>query len=452
MSHLSPQPPPSDAYVERYSRNDVGKNFTDAEVSRANPGCGSPPDCMTPFSEYSDDYTTMTEADFDGNDAVGGGCGGGAADLEERLASLESFAFSAADDWRSTFTCSDDDRSSVATLENNEAAIIRFAAGSDEIGNESPKSAAGWMESRLFRKRIDEQHIDSIAADDSNDDRHNEDRHSSLNQTNNSIRGNLKHGNYGGTKNDGHLPRSQSDVPRSLLDNRSKNPPQSEVENVVDEEFAFLHTIPVRRSTSLKTCKTPESGGSAKKAVRFADALGLDLETVRHFLNSNELPVVPKSALRDLNVDFDCDDDDDDLMAAVPFVEVRHLRLRFSEPSSSPDFLRRIQQRKVALEYCSANEDEMTVSGTIRCANISFRKQVLVRYSTNRWFTFEDQPASYLMNSSDGITDVFSFSVRLPPYFAAGDRLEFSVRFSAEGETYWDSNFNNNYCVDCCNT
>ncbi len=69
-----------------------------------------------------------------------------------------------------------------------------------------------------------------------------------------------------------------------------------------DREFDFLKTGPIKRSTSLKTNKTPPGTPSRKKVVRFADALGLDLESVRHILNLEAPPKIPAAALRDLKV------------------------------------------------------------------------------------------------------------------------------------------------------
>lgn len=70
-----------------------------------------------------------------------------------------------------------------------------------------------------------------------------------------------------------------------------------------DREFDFLKTQPpIKRSTSLKSNKTPPGTPSRKKVVRFADALGLDLESVRHILNLEAPPKIPATALRDLQV------------------------------------------------------------------------------------------------------------------------------------------------------
>ena len=69
-----------------------------------------------------------------------------------------------------------------------------------------------------------------------------------------------------------------------------------------DDEFDYLKKETRRRSTSLKTNKTPPGTPGRKKAVRFADALGLDLEDVRHIMNTQDPPQIPASAMKDLKV------------------------------------------------------------------------------------------------------------------------------------------------------
>jgi protein phosphatase 1 regulatory subunit 3A/B/C/D/E len=207
-----------------------------------------------------------------------------------------------------------------------------------------------------------------------------------------------------------------------------------------DREFDFLKTEPVRRSTSLKTYKTPPGTPRRKKAVRFADALGLDLESVRHILNLEAPPKVPDSALKDLKIGLEEEHKTEGS---------RYLTACFSQPGADPDFLARVVAEKVVLENCLVDDRTLTVSGSIRVANITFHKKVSVRYSINGWMTYTDIEASYVHNSSDGKTDRFSFSIYLPPYFNRGSRLEFALMFLDDGTTYWDNNYGRNYHVEC---
>jgi len=114
-----------------------------------------------------------------------------------------------------------------------------------------------------------------------------------------------------------------------------------------DEEAEFgVVAYPPRRSTSLKTCKTPPPG--CKKEVRFADALGLDLECVKHIMNTSEPPIVPVSARRHLVLRSDTDTD---MESVMPFRR-RLLHSCFSQPGMSWNFAERVALRRVSLETC----------------------------------------------------------------------------------------------------
>lgn len=209
-----------------------------------------------------------------------------------------------------------------------------------------------------------------------------------------------------------------------------------------DCEFDYLRSASMRRSSSLKTNKTPPGTPSRKKVVRFADALGLDLANIRHIMNFDEPPIVPISAMQDLNLQNRPN-------AAPALVQVRHLCTCFSQPGCSPDFIRRVIERKVSLETCAIDDRNLTVSGIVRVANIAYQKGVIVRYTVNGWMTYTDDTASYVSGSNDGVTDRFMFTIHLPDYFAFGSRLEFSIMFTSGDQTFWDSNFGSNYRVEC---
>lgn len=93
------------------------------------------------------------------------------------------------------------------------------------------------------------------------------------------------------------FPSGDSD---SLSDGDSPTPAGGSL--FVNQEFDFLETEHVKRSTSLKTYKTPPGTPHRKKVVRFADAMGLDLEDVKHVMNTDDPPHIPDSAMRDLKV------------------------------------------------------------------------------------------------------------------------------------------------------
>lgn len=209
-----------------------------------------------------------------------------------------------------------------------------------------------------------------------------------------------------------------------------------------DREFDFLKSEPVKRSTSLKTYKTPPGTPRRKKMVRFADALGLDLESVRHILCQESPPDIPTSALRDLRVS-------EPEPSFIATEGTKYLTACFSQPGSDASFPARVQGEKVSLENCVINDQDMTATGTVRVSNISYHKSVRIRYTVNNWLTSEDITANYVVNSNDGPTDRFSFTINVPKYFNVGSRLEFAVLYSAGGQNYWDNNRGCNYVIEC---
>lgn len=204
-----------------------------------------------------------------------------------------------------------------------------------------------------------------------------------------------------------------------------------------EHEFNF-NRVELRKSSSLKSNKTPPGTPHRKKVVRFADAMGLDLESVRHVLNMESPPKIPPSALADLMKGLNEENRE---------IGSKYLCACFNQPGAADNFFQKVRDLKVSLENAIIND--LTITGFIRVANISYHKSVRVRYTHNGWSTFHDIAASYVQNSCDGPTDRFSFSIVAPPYFGQGSRLEFAVSYSADGCEYWDNNDGKNYVFEC---
>lgn len=228
---------------------------------------------------------------------------------------------------------------------------------------------------------------------------------------------------------------------------------------------------PVRliRSTSLKTGKTPPGTPRGKKIVRFADALGLDLESVRHIVDDGKPYMPPLAAFKGLALDDEdrrwffggggsagaltgigiggggsgaCSATAAEFSSAptlnsnnssglftttIPTTSsavansssslattTPHLRMLFAQPSSDPGpFLERVRSHRLCLENClvsgpSGPSDLFTVTCIARVLNVGFEKSLLLRYTTNEWLTWTDVPASYVAGSCDGFSDKFS--------------------------------------------
>lgn len=207
---------------------------------------------------------------------------------------------------------------------------------------------------------------------------------------------------------------------------------------VYDEPEFNINKAELRKTSSLKSNKTPPGTPSRKKMVRFADAMGLDLESVRHVLDTDNPPKIPASAIADLKVGVEEDRRD---------VGSRYLDLCFQQPCARENFMTRVIANKVSLENCVITD--MSITGVVRVANIGYHKCVRVRYTVNNWVTFYDVMASYVQNSCDGATDRFSFTIVLPSTIGPGSNISFAVSYTVNDQVYWDSNESRNYSIVC---
>ncbi|XP_077376194.1 protein phosphatase 1 regulatory subunit 3E [Festucalex cinctus] len=200
-----------------------------------------------------------------------------------------------------------------------------------------------------------------------------------------------------------------------------------------------LPTPTERAKLEISRSRSPTS----QKKVRFADSLGLELISVKHFDDSDE-PEVPERILAKLPKSTDFNH-----MAATkfprPLGQSVFMELQFTSPGSLPGFEQRVREVKVLLE--NVETDEFSLSGFVRVLNLAFEKSVSLRYSLNNWITFMDSLASYVPHSSDGATDRFSFKVVMPTYMENGGTLQFAIKYTVDGEEFWDNNNGNNYQV-----
>merc|ERR1711915_587361 len=100
-------------------------------------------------------------------------------------------------------------------------------------------------------------------------------------------------------------------------------------------------------------------------------------------------------------------------------------------------------EKKVCLENSSMDGSE-SLTGLVRVMNLSFHKEVVVRWTVDNWRTSEETLCSYVNGSSTGSTDQFSFKVRVGK-LAAGSRIHICIKYTMEEETFWDNNNGDNY-------
>ncbi|CAH8673176.1 unnamed protein product [Schistosoma rodhaini] len=199
-------------------------------------------------------------------------------------------------------------------------------------------------------------------------------------------------------------------------------------------------TTKPKRSSSLKSNRSL-SDTYVPKAVRFADALGLDLATERHVYDSEAPPKIPASAISHLQLDSD---------ESIAKIGAKQFGLCFSHPGLASNFIRRVLTSNVCLEDCHIDMQRCILTGTIRVKSFGYEKHVTIRITYNNWITFFDTSASYIQGSYDGVTDKFSFSLIFPDTMVPGDKAQFAIRYETHtGEQFWDNNHGQNYCVTC---
>ncbi|XP_037345895.2 protein phosphatase 1, regulatory subunit 3Db [Pungitius pungitius] len=207
-------------------------------------------------------------------------------------------------------------------------------------------------------------------------------------------------------------------------------------------------TEPVRRTRARSLPSSAERQKEQRSLqVRFVDSLGLELEEVKVF-KLQEPPLIPQHVMFRL------------LMSSeLAYAKSLELSLPYFKPcfpdtmGARPDFLRRLCAQSVCLEQVVCSEQGIT--GSVRVLNLSYEKQVTVRYSFTDWRTHTETAASWT-EGRHGVeggapeTDSFRFRLPVPPFLLRpGAVLEFAIRYRVAGFSHWDNNDGRNYKLSC---
>ncbi|KAF5905253.1 protein phosphatase 1 regulatory subunit 3G [Clarias magur] len=169
-----------------------------------------------------------------------------------------------------------------------------------------------------------------------------------------------------------------------------------------------------------------------RKQVKFADALGLTLTSVRHFSIAED-PQVPSEVFAALRSKREpC--------AAAP---ARETRLAPEHAAA------RAKRGGVALETAALSG--WAVRGVI-LAHVADKAwtEVGVRYTFNRWASFADAPAVPVPGErAHADTQTFSFTVHTPPFREPDAGVHFAVYMRTDRGDFWDNNDGQNYRVQC---
>ena len=190
--------------------------------------------------------------------------------------------------------------------------------------------------------------------------------------------------------------------------------------------------------------KSPPSSLSPTKKVHFADSEGLELVNVKNFEPSTDdfnvlhrpcktgrANVSSRRKYPLLNL----------LQGDSPAeVRINNLKACFEMPRLRQDFLQCLRKQHVCLE--SVFVQDRMVTGIVVVENMAFEKTVSVRYSLDDWLSFNETVGTYISNSSSGNTDRFMVVITVP---RRSRSVEFAVRFSIDGQEFWDNNLGKNY-------
>uniref|UniRef100_A0A3Q3K9T8 CBM21 domain-containing protein n=1 Tax=Monopterus albus TaxID=43700 RepID=A0A3Q3K9T8_MONAL len=186
------------------------------------------------------------------------------------------------------------------------------------------------------------------------------------------------------------------------------------------------------------------STSSRSKRVKFADSMGLNLASVKHF-SSLEEPHIPSKVLsRHKKFSLPQQDLLGDLCQSFKFsLNTDQLVAAFPEPR---DTERRVQQLRICLEKVSITHFD--VRGQIRVLTGCTDKEVGVRYTFNEWLSCMDAQALPVATNQPGLVgERFSFTVYTPPFMDPSSAVHFAMYLKTQEGEFWDNNQGRNYTL-----
>ncbi|GMM30166.1 hypothetical protein DAMA08_029110 [Martiniozyma asiatica (nom. inval.)] len=207
----------------------------------------------------------------------------------------------------------------------------------------------------------------------------------------------------------------------------------------------------VKSSLKLNSLHRSNSMPNAK-SVKFADCL----EDVKYFDKSQK----PKAVSR-LNYFFDSSDESDDSDFEKEMGDNQHWQITKNEyPYNSQclNFARLTGSKEVILESIRLNGTKNALIGFVFVKNLSFEKRIIVKVTTNNWYSFAEIENTNYISSNHIFNytktnpenyDKFSFIIKLDELkqLKRNFNLEFCVQFIANNNSYWDNNNGKNYKI-----
>jgi hypothetical protein len=179
------------------------------------------------------------------------------------------------------------------------------------------------------------------------------------------------------------------------------------------------------------------------KAVHFNE----DMEQVRHFLQVDR-PIAVSAGSSPVET-YDSESE-------YPFGEETRFKapeweIKLANFPSSESYER--QSAPVRVERIFLASDHQTLVGNIACANISFHKVVVARFTLDYWKTTSEVVAEFnhdvRKKQKDDGYDRFNFNIKLADQANLESKtLLLCVRYQVNGQEFWDNNNSMNYQVD----
>jgi hypothetical protein len=181
------------------------------------------------------------------------------------------------------------------------------------------------------------------------------------------------------------------------------------------------------------------------KAVHFNE----NMEQVRHFLMVDRPIAVSAGSSPVETYDSESEypfGEEEDTRPKAPEWEIKLTNFPSSETYER-------QTAPVRVERIFLASDHQTLVGNIACANISFQKLVIARFTLDYWKTTSEVVAEFnhdvRKKQKDDGYDRFNFNIKLADQANLESKtLLLCVRYQVNGQEFWDNNNSINYQVD----
>ncbi|XP_036375387.1 protein phosphatase 1 regulatory subunit 3G-like [Megalops cyprinoides] len=220
---------------------------------------------------------------------------------------------------------------------------------------------------------------------------------------------------------------------------------EQELSNPKDRQRAKSLSVYTDQTTIFEQI-CPET---CRKRVQFADTLGLNLASVKHF-SATEDPEIPStvfSRLQSFPPQLDRAYVDDLCDRFTSSLNIDRFVPTFKMPVDFSGFDTRIQRLQVALEKVTVSNFD--IRGLIRALTSgNSRKEVGVRYTFNDWLSFVDTQAIPTPGEDNAaVGEQFAFTLYTPPLLDASSSVHFAVYFRTDRGEFWDNNEGQNYTL-----